>query len=74
MQSNAYIIRFGDQVKGGTKLFNVVSFATQAIKSGEHRTVVWTGSGGAVPKTISCAEVMKRDFEMHQVTIVNAKL
>lgn len=30
--------------------------------------MVWTGFGGGVGKTISCAEIMKRDFDLHQVT------
>lgn len=55
-------------VKGGTKLTNVVEFAQNAIKSGEYRSIVWSGSGGGVAKTISCAEIMKRDFKLHQVT------
>lgn len=55
-------------VKGGTKVPNVVEFAEKAFKSGEHKSVVWSGSGGGVPKTISCAEIMKRNFKLHQVT------
>lgn len=55
-------------VKGGTKVSNVVEFAEKAFDSGEYRSVVWSGSGGGVPKTISCSEIMKRNFEVHQVT------
>lgn len=55
-------------VKGGTKITNVVEYAEKAFNSGEYRSVVWSGSGGGVPKTISCSEVMKRNFEVHQVT------
>jgi len=55
-------------VKGGTKVSNVVEFAEKAFNSGKHRSVVWSGSGGGVPKTISCAEIMKRNYELHQVT------
>lgn len=55
-------------VKGGTKVMNVVEYAEKAFKSGEHRSVVWSGSGGGVPKTISCAEIMKRNFKVGQVT------
>jgi ribonucleases P/MRP protein subunit RPP25 len=55
-------------VKGGTKVGNVVEFAEKAMKAGEHRAVVWSGSGGGVQKTISCAEIMKRNFKVHQVT------
>jgi ribonucleases P/MRP protein subunit RPP25 len=55
-------------VKGGTKVPNVVEYAEKAFKAGEYRSVVWSGSGGGVPKTISCAEIMKRNFDVHQVT------
>lgn len=56
------------QVKGGTTVSNVIEFAKKALQSGEHRTIVWTGYGGGVGKTISCAEILKRDFTLHQVT------
>jgi ribonuclease P/MRP protein subunit RPP25 len=56
-------------VKGGTKVSNVVDYAEKAFKSGEYRSVVWSGSGGGLPKTISCAEIMKRNSkELNQVT------
>lgn len=55
-------------VKGGTAVPNVTEFAKKALKSGEHRTLVWTGYGGGVGKTISCAEILKRDFPLHQIT------
>lgn len=58
-------------VKGGTKVHNVLEFAEKALNTNEHRAVVWSGSGGGVPKTISCAEIMKRKFELHQVTRLN---
>lgn len=56
------------QVKGGTKVTNVIDFAKSAFTNKEHRSVVWSGSGGGVTKTVSCAEIMKRDFELHQIT------
>lgn len=55
-------------MKGGTAVANVIDFAKKALQSGEHRTIVWTGYGGGVGKTISCAEILKRDFTLHQVT------
>ena len=58
-------------MKGGTKVSNVVDFAENAFKAGEHRCVVWSGSGGGVGKTISCAEIMKRNFDLHQVTQIS---
>lgn len=57
-------------VKGGTKVSNVVDFVEKAFSTGEHRSVVWSGSGGGVPKTISCAEIMKRNYDVHQVTML----
>lgn len=55
--------------KGGTQVGNVIDFAEKALKSGEYRSMVWSGSGGGVPKTISCAEIMKRNNpELQQVT------
>lgn len=55
-------------VKGGTKVPNVVEFAEKAFNDGAHRSVVWSGSGGGVAKTISSAEIMKRNFKVQQVT------
>lgn len=56
-------------VKGGTAVPNVTEFAKKALQSGEHQSIVWTGYGGGVGKTISCAEILKRDFPLlHQVT------
>lgn len=56
------------RVKGGTKVSNVVEFAEKALKSGEHRSVVWSGSSAGVPKAISCAEKIKRLFDVGQTT------
>ncbi|XP_063709974.1 ribonuclease P protein subunit p25-like protein [Culicoides brevitarsis] len=55
-------------VKGGTKVQNVIDYARKALDAGEYRSVVWSGNGGGVPKTISCAEIMKRHYHLHQVT------
>lgn len=55
-------------VKGGTTVPNVTEFAKKALQSGEHRNIVWTGYGGGVGKAISCAEILKRDFQLHQIT------
>lgn len=46
----------------------MIDYAKNAINSGEYRSVVWSGSGGGVVKTISCAEIMKRENVFHQVT------
>ncbi|XP_055374447.1 ribonuclease P protein subunit p25-like protein [Condylostylus longicornis] len=55
-------------VKGSTKISNVIEYAKKALDSGEYRSIVWTGSGGGIGKTISSAEIMKRDYDLHQVT------
>ncbi|XP_053690302.1 serum response factor homolog B [Sabethes cyaneus] len=55
-------------VKGGSRIFNLVDYAKKALETGEYRSMVWSGSGGGTGKTISCAEIMKKDFELHQVT------
>lgn len=63
------------QVSGGTKVSNVVDYAVKAVKEKTHRNVLWTGSGsGAISKTVSCAEIMKRSFEMHQITRIKYSL
>lgn len=55
-------------VRGGTKVGNVVDFARKNLESGQNKNVVWSGSGGGVGKTISCAEILKRNSKWHQVT------
>uniref|UniRef100_A0A182P202 DNA/RNA-binding protein Alba-like domain-containing protein n=1 Tax=Anopheles epiroticus TaxID=199890 RepID=A0A182P202_9DIPT len=55
-------------VKGGSAVMNLVDYAKKALEDGTHRAVVWSGSDGGVGKTISCAEIMKRHFDLHQVT------
>ncbi|XP_052872039.1 ribonuclease P protein subunit p25-like protein [Anopheles cruzii] len=55
-------------VKGGSSVKNLTEHAKQALTDGSYRSVVWSGSDGGVGKTISCAEILKRDFELHQVT------
>ncbi|XP_064542893.1 ribonuclease P protein subunit p25-like protein [Drosophila montana] len=55
-------------VKGGTKVSNVIGYAQSALDKGEYRSLVWSGSGGGVVKTISCAEVLKRSHPLYQLT------
>ncbi|XP_055608428.1 ribonuclease P protein subunit p25-like protein [Uranotaenia lowii] len=55
-------------VKGGSRIFNLVEYAKKALDAGEYRSLVWSGSDGGVGKTISCAEIMKKDYQLHQVT------
>ncbi|TMW42080.1 hypothetical protein DOY81_012839 [Sarcophaga bullata] len=55
-------------VNGGTKVNNVLTYAKKALDKGEHKHVVWSGNGGGVVKTISCAEILKRTHPLYQVT------
>lgn len=55
-------------VRGGTKVHNVINYARSALDKGEYRTIVWSGSGGGVVKTVSCAEILKRSYPLHQLT------
>ncbi|XP_065369606.1 ribonuclease P protein subunit p25-like protein [Calliphora vicina] len=55
-------------VNGGTKVNNVLTYAKNALDKGEHKNIVWSGNGGGVVKTISCAEILKRTYPLYQVT------
>lgn len=62
------------QVKGGSKMNNLLSHATGILKDKTANAVVWTGAGSAIPKVISCAEILKRQFSIkHQVTKLDVK-
>ncbi|XP_060533524.1 ribonuclease P protein subunit p25-like protein [Cylas formicarius] len=56
------------QVRGGTKIRNVLNFALE--KFAETQCIVWTGFGPSIGKTITCAEIMKREYgnSLYQVT------
>ncbi|KAG8225872.1 hypothetical protein J437_LFUL004802 [Ladona fulva] len=55
------------KVKPNSKLRNLLGLATNFLK--DEQVVLWTGSGPAVIKAISCAEIMKRKFNnLHQIT------
>ncbi|KAF4532336.1 hypothetical protein B566_EDAN003639 [Ephemera danica] len=54
-------------VKPGTKVRNVISYAMKAFK--DERNIVWSGSGPAVEKTITCVEIMKKRYKsLHQIS------
>lgn len=62
------------QVKGGSKLNNLLSHAAGILEDKGATTVVWSGAGVAIPKAISCAEILKRQFSIeHQVTKLTHK-
>uniref|UniRef100_A0A8C9XP17 Ribonuclease P and MRP subunit p25, b n=1 Tax=Sander lucioperca TaxID=283035 RepID=A0A8C9XP17_SANLU len=62
------------RVKEGSKIRNLMGFAMARIGGGL-RQVVFTGSGRAVTKTITCAEIMKRKVgSLHQLTKLQYKV
>lgn len=56
------------QVRGGSKIRNLLTHALNEYR--DARSVVWTGFGQSVGKTITCAEIMKRESgnTLHQIT------
>ncbi|KAM4602939.1 uncharacterized protein ACJ7VT_019494 [Polymixia lowei] len=69
------------RVKEGSKIRNLMGFAMARMQGqkgetsgGGLRQVVFTGSGRAVTKTITCAEIMKRKVgSLHQLTKLRYK-
>ncbi|KPJ15017.1 Alba-like protein C9orf23 [Papilio machaon] len=62
------------QVKGGSKMSNLLAHASGILEDKAASSVVWTGTGVAIPKAISCAEILKRQFSIeHQVTKLTFK-
>ncbi|XP_070515264.1 ribonuclease P protein subunit p25-like protein [Cardiocondyla obscurior] len=54
-------------VKTNTKIRNILNYALKQFPS--YNSIVWTASGHAIGKVISCAEIFKRKHEgLHQVT------
>nr|XP_057944998.1 uncharacterized protein LOC131139401 [Doryrhamphus excisus] len=71
------------RVKEGSKIRNLMGFAMARMQGGDGgggegsglRQVVFTGSGRAVTKTITCAEIMKRKVgSLHQLTKLQYKV
>lgn len=62
------------RVKEGSKIRNLVRFATARMKAGDGNNtsmsqMVFSGSGGGVTKTITCVEILKRQVEgLHQLS------
>ncbi|KAI5641796.1 alba domain-containing protein [Phthorimaea operculella] len=62
------------QVKGGSKMTNLLSHASGILEDKAATAVVWSGAGVAIPKAISCAEILKRQFSIeHQITKLTYK-
>ncbi|XP_075873061.1 uncharacterized protein LOC142882280 [Nelusetta ayraudi] len=71
------------RVKEGSKIRNLMGFAMARVQGGGGgqqqeeglRQVVFSGSGRAVTKTITCAEIMKRKVgDLHQLTKLRYKV
>lgn len=64
------------RVKEGSKIRNLMGFAMTRMQDGQSglKQVVFSGSGRAVTKTITCAEIMKRKIAgLHQITKLQYK-
>nr|KAG5699016.1 hypothetical protein BaRGS_025410 [Batillaria attramentaria] len=51
------------RVTQGSKIRNLMGFAMKRMTDKETRQIAWNGSGFAVTKTITCAEIMKRKIK-----------
>ncbi|GAB1603180.1 ribonuclease P protein subunit p25-like protein [Argonauta hians] len=52
----------------GSKIRNLIGLALSKMQDSNTKRLVWTGSGPAITKTISCAEIMKHKIEgLHQL-------
>uniref|UniRef100_A0A2C9LCQ6 DNA/RNA-binding protein Alba-like domain-containing protein n=2 Tax=Biomphalaria glabrata TaxID=6526 RepID=A0A2C9LCQ6_BIOGL len=59
------------KVTNASKIRNVMGYAMSTFGNSNVRHVTWNGSGNAISKTISCAEIMKRKIKgLHQITQV----
>ncbi|KAK3103243.1 hypothetical protein FSP39_017770 [Pinctada imbricata] len=52
------------RVNAGSKIRNLMGFAIKKMKENDTRKIVWNGSGKAITKTVSCAEIMKRKIKV----------
>ncbi|XP_055685861.1 ribonuclease P protein subunit p25 [Lutzomyia longipalpis] len=62
------------RIKSGTKVENVVRFTRKILEAGEMRKIIWMGCGDAITRTISCAEALRREFRVHQVTEISQEV
>lgn len=57
------------RVKEGSKIRNLLAFATSSMAQPATRAIVFSGCGRATTKTVTCAEILKRRLAgLHQVT------
>ncbi|XP_030046212.1 ribonuclease P protein subunit p25 [Microcaecilia unicolor] len=59
------------KVKEGSKIRNLMAFATARMEARATRQIVFSGCGRAVTKTVTCVEIMKRKLGgLHQLSKV----
>ncbi|XP_020368657.1 ribonuclease P protein subunit p25-like protein [Rhincodon typus] len=57
------------KVKEGSKIRNLMGYAIGKMESANIREILFTGTGKAVSKAITCVEIMKRRLKgLHQIT------
>ncbi|XP_032888211.1 ribonuclease P protein subunit p25-like protein [Amblyraja radiata] len=57
------------KVKESSKIRNLMGYAIAKMESDSTKEILFTGTGKAVSKTISCVEIMKRRIKgLHQIT------
>ncbi|KAM4709044.1 ribonuclease P protein subunit p25-like protein isoform 1-T2 [Discoglossus pictus] len=60
------------KVKDGSKIRNLMGFAIGKMENDSVRQIVFSGSGKALSKTITCVEIMKRRVKnLHQITKIS---
>ncbi|KAK9873188.1 hypothetical protein WA026_021421 [Henosepilachna vigintioctopunctata] len=64
------------QIRGGTKLSNVLNHVMKEYENKTDIACLWTGFGPSVGKAVSCAEIMKKEFKnnLHQITKIGYRL
>ncbi|XP_053386134.1 ribonuclease P protein subunit p25-like [Mercenaria mercenaria] len=62
------------RVAAGSKIRNLMGYAMKKIKEPDTKQLCWSGSGKAITKTVSCAEIMKRKIKgLHQITEIRKR-
>ncbi|XP_041365738.1 ribonuclease P protein subunit p25-like protein isoform X2 [Gigantopelta aegis] len=62
------------KVTAGSKIKNVIGYALKKLQEPEVRYLSWNGSGHAVTKTVTCAEITKKKFKgLQQITKIRFK-
>ena len=63
------------QVKGGSKMGNLISHASGILEDKAASVVIWSGAGVGIPKAITCAEILKRQYSIeYQLTKLSYKI